>query len=141
VTQSDGIAAVGYTVRLEVADAANQKRIKRGSAKTDAEGYFRIDLRANPDTNPKDVSVLERWVERFARTLPIEGGGVEFGREAEATRNASTGASATSAVRVLDSRERIVFEDPAPPIFDDGISEFRYYVLGSQGNASAVPKT
>ncbi len=73
VHDADGAPAEGCTVRLEVRGGTrDQKPLQRGSAPTDATGYFRIDLQPgdNPSAPPRGTNplaaLLQRWTEGWA---------------------------------------------------------------------------
>ncbi|UUZ72547.1 hypothetical protein LP415_02100 [Polaromonas sp. P1(28)-8] len=127
VTDADGTSAVGHTVRLQVQGDAGSKVAQRGSAKTDDDGYFRIELGARREAARADGAALTRWLQALAEDAQQE----EPAEPAEeaGTDAAQAQASVSSSVQVLAPNGRVVFEDPSPPTFEDIASEFRYYVL------------
>jgi len=148
VSLAEGAPAADYTVRLEWT-AADQKRPKRGQAKTDAAGYFRIELEGGGDGDEgrgKDDQ-LKRWAERFASMAasdPDEGEESEVAASAAATGGTEPGAAAAaSRVTVHDAGGAQVLEDPSPPSFEASASEFRYYVIEAArpGQGRKAPKT
>lgn len=127
VTDSDGTSAVGHTVRLQVQGEAGAKAALRGSAKTDSDGYFRIELGARGRAARAEGDLLTRWLQALAEDAPQEEQAApadEAGADA-----AQTQAVVSSSVQVLAPNGRVVFEDPSPPTFEEMASEFRYYVL------------
>jgi hypothetical protein len=140
VHQPDGAPAVGYTVEVLMRSDKEAQ-----SAKTDEEGYFRIDLRGDIDTGAQGSGAsrwaeLNRWAERFAQMAKAERYAAEpsettANSSAAATQTSGEGTAASSA-QVFDPKGRLVFEDPAPPTFEEASSQFRYYVL-RQGGAPA----
>jgi hypothetical protein len=145
VIQPDGAPAEAYTVQMEVSDVSS-KRTQGGKTKTDPTGYFRIDAGATD----QPAGGLQRMVERFARAASMDDDATadDVGARAAApvggtetptgTGTATeTGTAVTSKVEVLDQSGRVVLEDPMPPTFDGGSSEFRYYVLTEKSAAPA----
>jgi len=128
VTDAEGSSAVGYTVRLQVQGEAGAKAAAlRGSAKTDSDGYFRIELGARDRIARADADLLTRWLQALTedaqqeeRATPADNAG---------TDTAQAQAGVNSSVQVLAPNGRVVFEDPSPPTFEEMASEFRYYVL------------
>jgi hypothetical protein len=49
---------------------------------------------------------------------------------------AADGTATQSSVQVFDPSGRLVFDDPVPPTFEGGTSEFRYYVLPETGRSA-----
>ncbi len=148
VTHADGAPAAGYTVQLKLR-SPNQKEPASGTAQTDSAGYFRIDLALANQGRSQAVPAPERWAERFAQMASTESSAAEPA-DAKAAPNAAPAATVASAqaaggsaiessVQVFDPNERLVFEDPVPPTFDDGMSEFRYYLLPEAGQAADRP--
>lgn len=131
VTRSDGApAAEGHVVQLKL-QRAGQRVPESYSAKTDAAGYFRMEL-AMPGRDADRVAPEPGgWFERFAQMAA-----------ATATSAAPTPAPDQDAVetnvQVLAPSGCVVFDDPVPPVFDAGISEFRYYVLSEGRTASST---
>jgi hypothetical protein len=140
VTEADGTSAEGYTVRLQVqgGDAASRQSL-RGSAKTEADGYFRMELGGRRAAS-SDGGPLERWlqalVEEDAQQEPEMS--PEDSRAAAAAAAPQPEPAASSSVQVIAPSGRVVFEDPTPPTFDDMASEFRYYVIG-EGSGAGKP--
>lgn len=135
VSLADGTPAAGCTVRLEWM-AADQKRPRRGQAKTDGAGYFRIELEGGGDGDEgQGKERLKRWAERFASMAePGSDEGDESDTAASASAAATGGtepgaAAPASRVTVHDASGAQVFEDPSPPNFEATASEFRYYVV------------
>jgi hypothetical protein len=128
VTDGEGTAAEGYTVRLQVQGGAGGKGAAlRGSAKTDAEGYFRIELGAAGRAARPEAELLTRWLQSMAEDAPQEEPAAPA--DAAAAPAAQAQAVVESSVQVLAPNGRVVFEDPSPPTFEEMASEFRYYVL------------
>ncbi|BDB28732.1 hypothetical protein Tamer19_23070 [Cupriavidus sp. TA19] len=130
VTDVDGTPMSGHTIRLELHGDGGSGRAQRGSAKTDADGYFRIELGARREAAHADAAPLTRWLQALAEDLEQE----KQAASAEAAPAAPAGAteaqaSAASSVQVVAPNGRVVFEDPCPPTFEPLPSEFRYYVL------------
>jgi hypothetical protein len=122
VTRSDGApAAEGHVVQLKL-QRTDQRVPESYSAKTDAAGYFRMELAMPGRDADRVVPEPGGWFERFAQMAA-----------ATATTAAPTPAPDQGAVetnvQVLAPSGRVVFDDPVPPVFDAGVSEFRYYVL------------
>ena len=141
VALSDGAPAVGYTVRLALAATGN-RQAWRGSDKTDAGGYFRIEVGTQSET-PAGGGALEHFTTHLARMVGVpltESADTAPAMSASSTATAGAAsdaaANATSAVAVLDGQGRTVLEDPMPPSFDPVGSEFRYYVVESSASAS-----
>jgi hypothetical protein len=130
LTQSDGASAEGYTVRLDVQGGdAGTKQAERGSAKTDGDGYFRIELGARRSSANANEGALARWLQALVEDEQQQEQPAAAGdRRAAATPPPQAGA-ASSSVQVLAPNGQVVFEDPSPPTFEDMASEFRYYVL------------
>lgn len=131
VMKADGTGAEAYVVQLEFL-RAEQKELEPGRAQTDASGYFRIDLGAWKRERRQAAPEPGRWAERFAQMAAMEGFAAEPPAGEAAPRAAAQVASETAyetSVRVFDPNGRLVFDDPMPPTFDDGTSEFRFYVL------------
>jgi hypothetical protein len=131
VTDADGASAVGYAVQLQVPGEGGSKAVQRGSGKTDADGYFRIELGAGRAAARAGAAPLARWLQAV-----VEDQGLGQQAEAAAQTGADAGQSKTgtsSSVQVLAPNGRVVFEDPNPPTFEDMGSEFRYYVLTDSG--------
>lgn len=136
VMLADGQAAAKYTVRLSVQTAANQKA-QVLSATTDSDGHFRMELselKAVAGSFTGAASSKVHWSERLFRSLNLG----ELHEAAAPATAASAPAPAatvdadtalTSSVQVLDPAGKVVFEDPMPPEFTDGQSEYRYYVV------------
>jgi hypothetical protein len=131
VSQADGTPAEGYTVRVEVLDVANKGAL-RGSAKTDATGYFQIDLSGTDQVVTREGAGLRQFVEHLVSALPADADAPDDGSdEARAPAAAKCAAPAaeatvTSRAEVLDDSGRVVFEDPIPPTCDVVASEFRW---------------
>lgn len=144
VIQPDGTPAAAHTVLVEVGDAVS-KQTRQGKTETDATGYFRIDLTGT--TQP--AQGLQRLIERLVRATTMADDAVAATQGAPAavlaggalagTVRATGTTTAGSRVGVLDSSGRVVFEDPIPPTFDGGNSEFRYYVLPEKSTAPPAP--
>jgi hypothetical protein len=140
VYHSDGSAADGYTVRAEVNDPA-QKGVKRGKTKTDANGYFRIDMSGAYQKTDQRSAGLDRVAEILRRTeTPATAPGAETAPPANGTPG-KTGATKRVAakVEVLDSTGRVVLEDPIPPTFEALNSEFRLYALDGSSKETPAP--
>lgn len=140
VSLATGAPAAGCTVRLEWT-APEQKRARRAQAKTDAAGYFRIELEGGDGDAGQGTERLKRWAQRFAAMAEA---GPDGGDEREAAASTAASAAASSAagggtepgasapasrVTVHDASGAQVFEDPHPPDFQATASEFRYYVI------------
>jgi hypothetical protein len=143
VTRSDGApAAEGHVVQLKL-QRTDQRVPESYSAKTDAAGYFRMEL-AMPGRDADRVAPEPGgWFERFAQMAAAPGtpaGQAKGAAAATATTAAPTPAPDQGAVetnvQVLAPSGRVVFDDPVPPLFDAGVSEFRYYVLPEGRTAS-----
>ena len=162
VAQPDGTPAEMHVVQVDVRDAASKKS-RRGRAKTDADGYFRIDL-GGSDQGGGILRVLDQ----LARAVPDDAAGTEAApvpaasaaeaapppdnavHEADppsagappaapsgdATSSGAAAPASASAVQVLDPNGQVVLEDPLPPRFAGGNSEFRYYVLAEKSAAA-----
>lgn len=132
VTQPDGTAAPDHTVLLELMDEQGAGTQRKADAKTDAAGYFRIDLRrTDKDVYRAETARDSAWLERLVRAMPLE---AEISDEDSATANAAPAATAARSamktrVQVFDAGGHVAFVDPAPPEFATVASEFRYYVL------------
>lgn len=128
VTDADGASAEGYSVRLQVQGGAGGKGAAlRGSAKTDSEGYFRIELGARDRAGRADADLLTSWLQALADDVQQEEPAAPAAEGAAHAAQAQ--ARVESSVQVLASSGRVVFEDPSPPTFEEMASEFRYYVL------------
>ncbi|HEY0858577.1 MAG TPA: hypothetical protein VGE16_16045 [Albitalea sp.] len=138
VHHADATPAAGHTVRLALRGASDTKQqaARTTTAKTDATGYFRMDI--GKGSREKGAAAgLDPWVERVTTALsreldeaaaPEEAGERVAGTHASATTDGGNAATAAQ-VEVIDPSGRVVFEDPVPPSFDELASEFRYYTL------------
>ena len=128
VTDADGTSAEGYTVRLQVQGGTGGKGIAlRGSAKTDSDGYFRIELGERGGAARPESDLLTSWLQSMAEDAPQEEPAAPADEAAAHAAQAQAGVE--SSVQVLAPNGRVVFEDPSPPTFEEMASEFRYYVL------------
>lgn len=140
VAQPDGTAAPDHTVLLEFVDEQGAGTQRKADAKTDAAGYFRIDLRrTDKDVYRAETARDSAWLERLVRAMPLE---AETSDEDSATASAAPApAAARSAVKtrvqVFDAGGHVAFVDPAPPEFATVASEFRYYVLTKASTSGA----
>lgn len=134
VTDAQGNSAEGHTVRLQVQSQTGGKSALHGTAKTDSEGYFRIELDTRGGTKRSGADLLTRWLQSMAEDEPPQ---EQEAKIDEAAVNAQQGqGDSTSSVQVLAPNGRVVFEDPAPPTFEELTSEFRYYVLADADSSA-----
>lgn len=127
VSLAEGAPAVNHVVRLEWT-GTDQKRSKRGQAKTDAAGYFRIELGSGDADAGQGKDRLKRWAERFtAAAEPMEDKEPERPEAADDVNG--TPSRPLSSVTVHEPGGAQVFDDPSPPSFEATHSEFRYYVV------------
>lgn len=138
VHHSNATPAVAHTVRLVLQRVSDTKQQagRTATAKTDATGYFRMDLGKGSQDKGAAPGV-NQWVERVTAALsrevddspPKEETGARVS-DTHASASTDGGNAATVAqVDVIDPSGRVVFQDPVPPSFDELPSEFRYYTL------------
>ncbi len=140
VALEDGSPAEGYTVRIAT---AKEMRIKaaQARAKTDEEGYFRIDIglpdeAAGPEPEPaRPLDIRQPAVEakRGAATAAAPATEAEAAK-AEAARDGaavpgSKGDGRPLEIEILDRKGAVVFRDPMPPSIDALAASPRYYVV------------
>lgn len=126
---SDGSAGSGYTVRAEVTQPAH-KQIYKAEAKTDATGYFRMDL-SSATQNMGQSSGTDRLLE-MVRQPETPGSPAAAGSGATPGGGGSTSPASgalTTTVNVVNSGGRVVLQDPHPPTFEAMSSEFRLYTV------------
>lgn len=142
-----GAPAPAHEVRLLIADKAHGREVT-GSAKTDADGYFRMSWAAGkggraPAAATTDAGALaaellaalagEDAADAVKPATRAQAATATFASAAPAagaaTTGAATGRSSVVRVQVADPRGTVIFEDPAPPAFDTLSSEFRVYVV------------
>lgn len=149
VVRADATPAVAYTVRIDIFDATGQKRTQRASAKTDAAGYFRIDLGPTDQIGEvgKTTTTVQQFVDRVSSAmgesseLGVTAAAPDVARQRGAPAAApspgttptptpaATSAALQSNVEVFDTTGRLVYEDPVPPTFEGVASELRYYAI------------
>lgn len=147
-----GAPAPGHDVRLLIADKAHGRELN-STAKTDADGYFRMTWAATKGSAaPASVDAGALAAELLAALAGDDDANKDGAPAKRAT--AAPAASATAApvagapttgssqarptvvrVQVANPRGTVVFEDPAPPAFDTLSSEFRCYVVPVTANA------
>jgi hypothetical protein len=149
VVQPDGAPAEAYTVQIKVKEDTS-KPARQGTAKTDATGYFRIDLESADQPGGALQIIFDRLARGAKDAAPgggqppgTPGGGQPPGAPAaddsKPGPEQSAETTAASTVVVSDPSGNVVLEDPIPPTFEGGSSEFRYYVLPEK--STVRPKT
>ena len=160
VTQESGAAAVGYTVRIVPGKGVRAQLARQTEAKTDAQGYFRIQLDLSDDpVTPSDTGSTPKPADKDKpreATQPVTGrrtpltlstlaarisspakppdATASSGSSGQAHANATDeSAETTIKIEVLDPKGVLVFRDPIPPSLDDLATSFRYYVLPTSG--------
>jgi len=146
-----GAPAPGHDVRLLIADKAHGRELN-STAKTDADGYFRMTWAATKGSAaPASVdagALAAELLAALAAEVEAKDGApakrATTAHAASATAAPVAGAPTTGSsqarpavvrVQVANPRGTVVFEDPAPPAFDTLSSEFRCYVVPVTANA------
>ena len=121
VLQSDATPAVGYTVQLRGVAGVTARQSR---AKTDTDGYFRIELGVGDEAAPRTNSMHDIF-----ESLSLEREAAPAQPAASEKAAASGRAAAKTDVEVLDPSGVAVLRDESPPDFTGNVSAFRYYLL------------
>lgn len=131
---ADGSAAQGYVVRASVNDPA-QRGVRKGEAKTDANGYFRINMSGAYQKTEQRSAGLDHIIEMARHT---DTAAAPEPAPASKSEKAAAAKPVVAKAEVLDSKGRVVFEDPIPPTFETLNSEFRLYALDATSKAASA---
>ena len=143
VCSEDGAPAPDHTVTLQLTDKANRRNVN-ASARTAADGYFRMALGASAGTPPPPQANLGALVEQLLNAMADDGEAAAEPKPVKAAGTGSTqpaaGETVESRVQVLDRQGKVVLEDPLPPTFEVAASEFRYYVVPAASKSEKTDK-
>jgi hypothetical protein len=114
-------------VRLVPQNAAASKRL---SARTDDDGYFRIDLGSKRDVKGKDrVIVQDEIPDRIAQLVA--------GLRENAAQPPQAGDDRATAIVEIASQGKVVYRDSAPLALDGGRT-YREYTISTQKGWTAA---
>ncbi len=138
----DGAAAADHTVTLHITrkEKGPEGREWQASAKTDADGYFRMvwaQEASGTAPAPTDAAAL---ASRLLNALAGEQANPQTNpRPVPPAATDAAPPPQTPSVRVLVSNPQgaLVLEDPTPPTFETQSSAFRCYVVASASNDHA----